>query len=67
MESEWKDLVYIFLLEVVVLFQIVEKCFFVTHKIVELKVVMHFLIEVILPSMLEEPFLEIFESVLEFK
>ena len=60
MESEWKDLVYIFLLEVVVLFQIVEKCLFVTHKIVELKMVVHFLIEVILPSMSEESFLEIF-------
>ena len=60
MESEWKDRVYIFLLEVVVLFQIVEKCLFVTHKIVELKMVVHFLIEVILPSMSEESFLEIF-------
>ena len=60
MESEWKDLINIFLLEVVVLLQIVEKCLFVTHKVVELKMIVHLFIEVILSSMSEEPFLEIF-------
>lgn len=62
MESQWNYFEHIFFHEIVILFHVVEKCFFVTNKIVELKMIMDFFIHWIF-SLFEEILFKIFNSI----